>query len=230
MEEDPKSIIRVVLALLLPFVTCGLQWMLWSTLRPFVWFLFFPTVFFSSRIGGKSVGLVTTVVSALLVVYFFIPPQLSFTGKQYNNLYSVAVFIFMGVLFSITHERLERADRRAVEALETSRIANEQLQEAIIGRLLAEQKLTEDHLNMSEAALKQAQRLAKLGNWSWDTVRGVHTWSEEIYHIYGRDPGLLPAAYPEVAKYFTPESLARLSAAVETGLVRGAAGYQPATG
>jgi PAS domain S-box-containing protein len=148
--QEPKSLLRILLALLLPFVTCGVQWLFCSTIKPFVWFLFFPTAFFSSRIGGKSAGLVSTAISALLVVYFFIPPQLSFLDKNPSHLNSVLVFLFMGILFSFTHERLERANCRAVEALEESRIANEQLQEARIGRLQAEQKLMEDHLRMSE--------------------------------------------------------------------------------
>ena len=155
MEPNKNRVLYIVLALLLPFVTCGVQWLFWSTISPFVWFFFFPTVFFSSRIGGKSVGLVSTVISALLVVYFFIPPQLSFAGKQNNNLYSVVVFLFMGVVFSITHDRLERANRQAVEAVEASRIANEQLQEARIGRLKAERKLAEDHLTTSEERFRK---------------------------------------------------------------------------
>jgi PAS domain S-box-containing protein len=145
---------QIVPALLFPFLTCWVQWQFWSIFKPFVWFLFYPTVFFSSRIGGKTVGLVSSAISALLVVYFFIPPQLSFTGKNIDNLYSVAIFLLMGVLFSYTHDRLERAKLRTVEAQEASRIANLQLQEARIGRLQAEQKLTQDQLQRSESRFK----------------------------------------------------------------------------
>jgi len=76
-------------------------------------------------------------------------------------------------------------------------------------------------LHRSEMALKEAQRLAEVGNWSWDLQTGDHSWSEEVYHIYGRDPALPPAAYPEVRRYLHPESWARLSAAVEAGLAEG---------
>lgn len=144
-----------MLALLFPFFTCWVQWQFWSVFKPFVWFLFFPTVFFSSRIGGKYVGLVSTGISALLVVYFFIPPQLSFSISQKSNLYSVLVFLFMGALFSYTHDRLENAKRRTLEAQETARVATERLQEARIGRLLAEQKQTEDHLVKSEERFRR---------------------------------------------------------------------------
>lgn len=155
MEAHKNRLMFIVPSLLLPFITCWVQWHFWSVFKPFVWFLFYPTVFFSSRIGGKFAGIISTAISALLVVYFFIPPQLSFAGKNINNLYSVAVFLLMGVMFSYTHDRLERAKLRTVEAQEAARIANEQLQEVRIRQLQAEQKLTEDHLHRSEERFRK---------------------------------------------------------------------------
>ncbi|NVN92803.1 MAG: response regulator, partial [Desulfuromonadales bacterium] len=118
---------RIVLALLLPFIACGVQWQFWQMFKPFVWFLFFPTIFLSSRIGGKYAGILSTAISAGLVVYFFIPPQLSFSVTNPNNYYSVLVFLFMGGLFSFTHDKLERATQHAATALEESRLANDRL-------------------------------------------------------------------------------------------------------
>lgn len=135
--SNPENITRFVMALLLPFVTCGVQWLFWPTIKPFVWFLFYPAVFFSSRIGGRNPGLISTAISALLVVYFFIPPQLSFAGKNPNHLYSVIVFLFMGVLFSITHERLQQAERRGAEALEATRSASRLRQLAAVVEQIA---------------------------------------------------------------------------------------------
>lgn len=77
----------------------------------------------------------------------------------------------------------------------------------------------------SEERLREAQRIAGLGHWEWDLRADRHRWSEDIYQIYGRDPGLPPAQYPEVARYFTPESWAGLTRAVEQALAEGTA-YQ----
>lgn len=88
-------------------------------------------------------------------------------------------------------------------------------------RAAAAHDRTRETLKGTEAQLAEAQRLAKIGHWEWDTQTGLHTWSEEIYRIYGRDPKLPPADIQEVPKYFTPESWARLSAEVETGLTKG---------
>ncbi|MBI4786928.1 MAG: DUF4118 domain-containing protein [Chloroflexi bacterium] len=127
---NSSRFLRPMLAAMLPIVAGILQWIFWSTLRPFVWFLFYPAVFLSSWIGGFSGGLAATIISAPLVVFFFIPPQLAFAVESPENLYSVIVFIGMGILFSFTHERLQKTTTQAREALSAARHANDQLQEA----------------------------------------------------------------------------------------------------
>ncbi|OIR07678.1 putative diguanylate cyclase YegE [mine drainage metagenome] len=82
-------------------------------------------------------------------------------------------------------------------------------------------KQAEERLKESEAVLQEAQHLAGIGNWKWDTATGRHTWSDQIYLIYGRDPAQPPAIYPEVQQYFTRNSWEDLSAAVEKGLATG---------
>lgn len=67
----------------------------------------------------------------------------------------------------------------------------------------------------AEAALHEAKRLGRLGYWKWDLATDTHSWSDEVYQIYGRDPALPPAVYPEVQRYFTPESWSNLVKAVE---------------
>ena len=84
-------------------------------------------------------------------------------------------------------------------------------------------KQAEASLRASESALRQAHRLAALGSWQWDMRTGHHSWSEEIYKIYGRDPSLPAAVYPEVKQYFTEQSWTELSGAVERVLAEGTA-------
>ncbi|MBF0260470.1 MAG: response regulator [Magnetococcales bacterium] len=71
--------------------------------------------------------------------------------------------------------------------------------------------------------LLEFQKLAGVGTWQWVIATNRHVWSEEIFGIYGRDPGLPPAVYPEVARYFTPESWRGLSGCVEACLHSGQA-------
>ncbi|MGL6382700.1 PAS domain S-box protein [Aeromonas caviae] len=76
-------------------------------------------------------------------------------------------------------------------------------------------KETEEALRRNEAILRESQRLAKIGNWRWRVADDSHFWSPEIYRIYGRDPALPPAVYPEVRKYFTQEGWHTVAQAVE---------------
>ena len=76
-------------------------------------------------------------------------------------------------------------------------------------------------LQASEAILKEAQRLAGVGNWRWEPRSDKQTWSPEIYRIFGRSPTLPPLDYAELEREFTPASWADLSAAIETCLTQG---------
>jgi len=44
-------------------------------------------------------------------------------------------------------------------------------------------------LRQREAELAEGQRIAHVGSWTWDPVTGVLTWSDELYRIYGLEPG-----------------------------------------
>lgn len=76
-----------------------------------------------------------------------------------------------------------------------------------------------------EANLNDAKRIANFGHWRWDLNTNKQIWSEEIFHIFGRDLDLSPANYQEVSQYFTAESWSNLSAAVEKCMREGI-GYQ----
>jgi PAS domain S-box-containing protein len=118
---------RLAVAALIPCLALGLQWLLWPWVTPFVWFLFYPAVFFSARIGGFWGGLMATVMSVAIVWYFFIPPQLSWKIQDPDKFYSVGIFIVMGYLFSDAHERLRRAQRKTEAALSEARIAQAEI-------------------------------------------------------------------------------------------------------
>jgi PAS domain S-box-containing protein len=50
---------------------------------------------------------------------------------------------------------------------------------------LTKHKQTEEQLRQSEAALKQAQRVAHVGSWKWHIQSNRLEWSDEMYHIFG---------------------------------------------
>ncbi|WP_017778980.1 PAS domain S-box protein [Aeromonas dhakensis] len=84
-----------------------------------------------------------------------------------------------------------------------------------------QRKEAEEALRRNEGILRESQHLAKIGNWRWHIADDSHFWSPEIYRIYGRDPSLPPAIYPEVKKYFTQEGWRTIAQSVERCLQDG---------
>jgi len=118
---------RLAIALLLPFLALTLQWLLWPWINPFVWFLFYPAVFFSARLGGLWGGLLGAVISIAIVWFFFLPPQLSWTLENPRSLYSMGLFMVMGYLFGDTQERLRRAQIKTEAVLAETSAAKEEI-------------------------------------------------------------------------------------------------------
>jgi len=52
-----------------------------------------------------------------------------------------------------------------------------------------------DVLRRNQEQLRQAQRLARVGSWELDLISGTLVWSDELYHIFERDPTLAVASY-----------------------------------
>lgn len=78
-----------------------------------------------------------------------------------------------------------------------------------------ERQRTEKLLWENQEDLKEAQHIAKLGNWRLNINSNQVAWSDELYKMYGFDPRLPPPPYTEHMKLFTPESWERLSTALQ---------------
>jgi two-component system sensor histidine kinase/response regulator len=52
-------------------------------------------------------------------------------------------------------------------------------------------KLSEKALKKGRTELIEAQTIAKIGNWSWDTASGKLSWSDEITNVFEVEPALL---------------------------------------
>ena len=72
-----------------------------------------------------------------------------------------------------------------------------------------------------EELLREAERIAHLGTWTWDLATGRVTWSDELYRIMGYAPG---GVTPSVELFFAavhPEDRERVRSASEQSLTDG---------
>ncbi|MES2398807.1 MAG: PAS domain-containing protein [Pseudomonadota bacterium] len=88
---------------------------------------------------------------------------------------------------------------------------------------MVQRNVARDRLRVSEAALRQAQKLANLGSWEWEIEPDIVTWSEQLYQIFGRDPSQLPPSFLEHPDIYTKQSWNKLRAAVTHTLETGEA-------
>jgi len=72
----------------------------------------------------------------------------------------------------------------------------------------------EDALRLSEASLKEAQRLAQMGNFSWHVREGSIAWSEQVYRIFEFEPGSC-VSLERIAGRVHPDDMAMLGDMVE---------------
>ncbi|HEY9669716.1 MAG TPA: PAS domain S-box protein, partial [Coleofasciculaceae cyanobacterium] len=86
---------------------------------------------------------------------------------------------------------------------------------------ISDRKLAELALVKSEHALAEAQRLAHLGNWSFDLLTRELTWSEETFRIYGLDPTQGEPTEEEHLQQLHPDDREKVLRSIELAVTQG---------
>lgn len=69
---------------------------------------------------------------------------------------------------------------------------------------ITQKKLAQESIRQSEARLKEAQKLARIGNWEIDmTTTKEHIWSDEMFHTFGIEP--IPASTELFLSFIHPD-------------------------
>lgn len=69
------------------------------------------------------------------------------------------------------------------------------------------------NLRQSEAMLSEAQRMANIGSWRYDSEQDVLVWSDELYRIFGVQPRRHNPSFAFLYQTVHPEDRARVEAA-----------------
>ena len=86
------------------------------------------------------------------------------------------------------------------ERLQSSLVSVDELKSEIETR-----KHSEEALQRSEDSLKEAQRLARIGNWELDLRTNALSWSDEVFRIFEIDAGQFGASYDAFLDTIHPE-------------------------
>lgn len=80
-------------------------------------------------------------------------------------------------------------------------------------------KFAEESLRKSQERLKEAQRIAHIGNWELDIVNNILTWSEEIYKIFEIEPKIFNVSYENFLDTIHPEDKEAVNLAYSESLI-----------
>ncbi|MBW2247841.1 MAG: PAS domain-containing protein, partial [Deltaproteobacteria bacterium] len=83
---------------------------------------------------------------------------------------------------------------------------------------VTEHNLSEMKLKSSERRLAQVERIAHLGNWTWNIVTNELDWSDEIYRIFGRVPQEFEITYDTFLNFVHPEDRKFVGQSVDKAL------------
>ncbi|MDD4578355.1 MAG: PAS domain S-box protein [Anaerolineaceae bacterium] len=86
---------------------------------------------------------------------------------------------------------------------------------------ITERKQSEDALKESETGLREAQRLANIGNWSWNLKKDELYLSDEMYNIIGIEKNEEALDISSHKKYYTNESWEKFNTAIDTAIRSG---------
>jgi len=86
---------------------------------------------------------------------------------------------------------------------------------------ITRRKQAEEQLQKSDAHLKTAQRIAKLGSWEFDLATERIHWSDEVFQIFGRDPTAGMPSFEELQQLYHPDDQAYHNQTVQQGIKTG---------
>ncbi|SDB29966.1 PAS domain S-box-containing protein [Flavobacteriaceae bacterium MAR_2010_188] len=76
-------------------------------------------------------------------------------------------------------------------------------------------KRAEETIQNKTNQLIEAQQLAQMGSWEWDTITNRFEWSDELYRIFGLVPQEFKAGYESYLKYIHPDDTAYVDSIVQ---------------
>ncbi|HTZ11894.1 MAG TPA: ATP-binding protein [Candidatus Margulisiibacteriota bacterium] len=167
--------------------------------------MFYPVVVLSALYGGLRAGLVSLVISALIIDYFWLDSPRGFGMREYSDWLGMIIFIVTSIFISWVIERMHKAQARAISA------------ESEL-KFLTEQKRMKKELRESEEHLKLAQVSAGAGVWDWDVQTNKIEWSEELFRLFGLDPGKTVASFASWKSATHPDDVEAAQERIDTAI------------
>jgi PAS domain S-box-containing protein len=95
---------------------------------------------------------------------------------------------------------------------------------SLVARDITEKRCAEMQREKDQQVRAQTERMAHLGYWTWDLASNRASWSDELYRMFGLEPGSVVISYEEYLARVHPQDRAKVRDAIQTAL-RDRTGY-----
>ena len=175
--------------------------------------------------GGKRPALFATALGLLGANLVFVPHDSLLIPTGVHDIVGAGIYVLVALI--IVHlSSLLRQNRDEVE--ETNKALQEQaleleLQTTELEHQAQEAQSLSEELEEAQAELRrraesqlaEAQALARLGSWEWDIEHDKLTWSDEMYRLYGFEPGSVEINYQVYRSMLHPDDVEITTDAVQ---------------
>lgn len=220
-NEPPSERYRYSVAIAIVVAATAVRFALSPALGAHAIFLtFYPAVLLAALYGGLRAGLLTTVLSAFIVDYFWMEPALRFGIGAPTDWINLLFFLLSSTMISFAVEATHKF--RACLILHQDHL--EKLVEnrtAELEREMVERKKAEEKSRHGEFLLARGEQIAQLGSWSWDTMADRVFLSDGTYRLLGLKPDEPIPRYNDFMSFIHPEDRDLVEKAVQDALTHG---------
>jgi PAS domain S-box-containing protein len=176
--------------------------------------LFYLAVSLTAWLGGLRPALVATLLSVLSGAGLVLrgAPETAFDHP--SQLVPLVAFAAVGTLigwlaetgrdrereFEQQSDALQQQYIELEQQMEESQSLQEELEETTDQLLRANEDLTRH-----QDFLAQAQSIARLGSWEWNVRSNTITWSDQMYRVYGLEPGSIDVSFEKFSDLVHPD-------------------------
>lgn len=201
--------LAITVALVGGFVFSRLEPAAFATLPPLVWA--------ALRFGRRAAVTAATGLSGIALWGTLRSLGPFATGGANESLLYLQTFVGIVTLTALALAAAVRERDRVEGSL---RQVGEELERRVRERTASLGQAVEE-LARSRAVLSEAQRVAHIGSWEWDISHDQVTWSDELYRIYGLEPGSIEVTYTSYLDRVHPEDRESTTIAIREALDSG---------
>jgi hypothetical protein len=234
-------VLRYGFAVLATGAALALSLALYDLVQASVFLFFFAAIVAAAWFGGRGPALLATALAAPLANWYLQGPRGAWATDP-ASLLRLAVFTLIAVLIGSMREALDRSRLRALaataeaqrhaqamedQAMELEEQAAELQQQAAELEIQSEEAqalardLEEAERQLRESSARQlaeAQALAHVGSWEWGVGEERVWWSDELFRVYGYQPGEIEVTFGSFLERVHPDDRERVRGAIEQAL------------